>query len=245
MLKISVITICFNAIETIEDTIKSVVNQTYNNIEYIVIDGSSTDGTVDVIQKYSNRISYWKSEADRGIYDAMNKGIDVATGDFVIFMNSGDRFYADNTIEKIVAELVPGTVNYGDAMFYPKRNRLWGGEMTIFRLVLENICHQAMFYPIELLAKEKFDLKYRISADHELNMRLWHRYTFHYIPQIIARYLEDGVSMRENDVQFLKDRHRLIVRHLGVMGLIAMLWQSLRIRITKRRKVYKNGYFDC
>jgi glycosyltransferase involved in cell wall biosynthesis len=244
MLKISVITICFNAIETIEATIKSVVNQTYSNIEYIVMDGSSTDGTVDVIKKYTNRISYWKSEPDRGIYDAMNKGIDVATGDFVIFMNSGDLFYADDTVERLVSELVRGTVNYGDAMFYPKRNRLWIGKTTIFKFVVENICHQAMFYPLELLANEKYDLKYRLSADWELNMRLWRRCRFHYIPQIIARYLEDGVSMRETDEQFAKDRRWLIVKHLGVMGLIAMLWQSLRIRIIKRRKVYKNGYWD-
>ena len=85
MLKISIVTVSYNAAETIEQTISSVVNQTYENIEYIIIDGGSTDGTVDIIRKYEDRIAYWVSEPDKGIYDAMNKGIDVATGDYIYF----------------------------------------------------------------------------------------------------------------------------------------------------------------
>ena len=91
-LKISVVTVCYNAVDCIEETMLSVLDQTYPNIEYIVIDGGSSDGTADVIRKYADRLAYWVSEPDKGIYDAMNKGIVAATGDYINFMNAGDRY---------------------------------------------------------------------------------------------------------------------------------------------------------
>lgn len=97
---ISVVTVSYNAVSTIEQTILSVINQTYPHIEYIIIDGGSTDGTVDIIKKYADKIAYWVSEPDKGIYDAMNKGIKVATGEWINFMNSGDCLYRNDTIEK-------------------------------------------------------------------------------------------------------------------------------------------------
>lgn len=99
--KITVITVVFNAKDQIEDTIKSVINQTYPNIEYIVLDGGSTDGTVEIIKQYDGKITLWKSEPDKGIYDAMNKGIDLATGDWINFMNAGDYFYTPDVLEKV------------------------------------------------------------------------------------------------------------------------------------------------
>jgi glycosyltransferase involved in cell wall biosynthesis len=92
--------VSYNAVLTIEQTILSVINQTYPHIEYIIIDGGSTDGTVDIIKKYANRIAYWVSEPDKGIYDAMNKGIRTAKGEWINFMNAGDLFYSKDTLEK-------------------------------------------------------------------------------------------------------------------------------------------------
>ena len=98
---ISIITVVFNGEKYLEETIQSVINQTYSNVEYIIIDGGSSDGTLDIIKKYEERIDYWVSEKDKGIYDAMNKGIDVASGEWINFMNAGDGFYADDVLDKI------------------------------------------------------------------------------------------------------------------------------------------------
>ena len=100
---ISVVTVSYNAVSTIEQTILSVINQTYPHIEYIIIDGGSTDGTVDIIKKYADKIVYWVSESDKGIYDAMNKAIDVASGDYVNFINAGDKFCSLHILEKVMS----------------------------------------------------------------------------------------------------------------------------------------------
>ena len=115
-MKISVVTVCYNAADTIEKTMLSVLNQTYHDIEYIIIDGGSTDGTVEIIRKYADRIAYWVSEPDKGIYDAMNKGIKVATGEWINFMNAGDEFVDEGVIEKLFQNRTIDTVGvvFGD-----------------------------------------------------------------------------------------------------------------------------------
>ena len=117
MLKISVVTVCYNAADSIEQTMLSVLGQSYPDIEYIVIDGGSTDGTVDIIKKYTDRLAYWVSEPDKGIYDAMNKGIAAATGSYINFMNSGDSFYDNRVVEAVVPYLSSDmeAVIYGNA----------------------------------------------------------------------------------------------------------------------------------
>lgn len=120
MKKISVITVCYNAVSSLEKTILSVLNQTYSNIEYIIIDGGSTDGSVDIIKKYIDRLAYWVSEPDNGVYDAMNKGVCAASGDWVNFMNAGDSFYCNETISTLFAESIDKTVVciFGNTIFH-------------------------------------------------------------------------------------------------------------------------------
>lgn len=167
----SIITVSFNAFNEIEDTIKSVCNQTFRKFEYIVIDGGSFDGTCDIIEKYSNEISIYISEKDDGIYDAMNKGISLSRGKFLIFMNAGDRFFDCTILSKIVEieSLEQYSLIYGDyyredhtALVYRTSrdySTIWYGMFA---------SHQAMFFHRQVIEPLKYDISLRIGADYDL-----------------------------------------------------------------------------
>lgn len=167
---ISVITVCFNAVLDIEATFKSVVNYEYPNIEYIVIDGGSNDGTFEVIKKYAGKISYWVSEPDKGIYDAMNKGLEKATGDWVININAGDRLLSIPNLELVKAAtfqaLCGRIISENDKIATPKFNKK-------IRL-LNTLPHQALFYNLRL-GDIKYETKYKIVADYAYNLDMYLR----------------------------------------------------------------------
>jgi len=190
--KISIITVVYNSIDKIEATIQSVINQTYFDIEYIIIDGGSTDGTIDIIKKYTDRISLWISEPDKGVYDAMNKGIDMATGKWINFMNAGDSFYNDTVIQSIFYSDIDKstTVIYGDTL-----NTFPFGSFLFKPSPLSQIergmvfCHQSTFVKCDILRSYHFDKSFKISADYNLFYNLYKKkYTFHYIPICISIY---------------------------------------------------------
>ncbi len=194
---VSVVTVVFNDERNIENIIQNVLNQTYPHIEYIVIDGGSTDNTVNIIRKYNDRIDYWISEKDLGIYDAMNKGAKLATGEWVNFMNAGDSFYSDHTVEEVLSSLPPSAdIVYGHT-YYKKQDKMtlietYGLEC----LWMSMICsHQSIFARSKLLKQHPFDLKYRISSDYEF---IYHCYVngrhFHDTQQVIAVHAVDGIS---------------------------------------------------
>lgn len=191
-MKISVVTVCYNAVQTLEKTMLSVLNQTYPDVEYIIIDGGSTDGTVDIIKKYADRLAYWVSEPDKGIYDAMNKGIKVATGEWINFMNAGDTFYEYNTITKVsrylyskVADIVYGATNairkYGEIVQYPSQLNQIKKHMIF--------CHQASFVRVHLMKENEFDLHYKIASDYKFFYQQYmEKKCFLYMPICIANY---------------------------------------------------------
>lgn len=166
-MKISVITVCYNAGKELEKTILSVINQTYQDIEYIIVDGGSKDGSVDIIKKYSNRINYWVSEADKGIYDAMNKGIAMAKGDYCIFMNAGDCFYDNHSISasipfmQDVPEIVSGIATLENQIWYPAKE----SDLSLAFFLTKSLNHQATFIQTHLLKQEGYDSSLRIVAD--------------------------------------------------------------------------------
>ena len=194
---ISVVTVSYNAVATIEQTILSVINQTYPNIEYIIIDGGSTDGTVDIIKKYADKIAYWVSEPDKGIYDAMNKGINVATGEWINFMNCGDSFYNDTVLEDVFkiadfsSDIIYGNTNY----IYDVGNYIKKGVIATTENYMPFV-HQASFSRISLMKYRKFDLNYKICADRDFfHFAYKNNYRFEYISRVIANYeAENGVS---------------------------------------------------
>lgn len=175
-MKMSVVTVCLNSADTIEKTIQSVIGQTYKELEYIIIDGGSTDETLDIIKKYSDEISFWSSDPDEGIYDAMNKGIAHATGDVISFLNSSD-WYQPETLQVVAdkfeqynCEIVCGrgvTVRDGEyACFFGPES-----EKMIFKRMVYP--HQTLFTKKEIFQTYgKFDLSYRISSDYDWLMRV-------------------------------------------------------------------------
>lgn len=173
--KITVVTVTYNAEKCLEETIQSIINQTYPNIEYIVIDGGSKDGTIDIIKKYAAHIDYWVSEPDKGVYDAMNKGIDKATGKWINFMNAGDYYYSNTVLLNLFNKNIPEDVMvyYGDTI-----KRYDFGDILLSKNKKRNndpimpFCHQSVFVKIEILQKYKFDIQYQILADRDLFYRI-------------------------------------------------------------------------
>ena len=123
--KITVVTVCYNAVKEIEKTIQSVISQTYDNVEYIIVDGGSTDGTLDIIRKYSSRITRWVSEPDKGIFDAMNKSAHMATGEYINFMNAGDLFFD----EKVLSDIFAGRSYDEDVLYGSTRSEEHTSEL--------------------------------------------------------------------------------------------------------------------
>lgn len=195
---ISIITVVYNGVKYLEETIQSVISQTYDNVEYIIIDGGSTDGTVDIIKKYEDKIDYWVSEKDKGIYDAMNKGIDAVSGEWINFMNAGDGFFDNDVLEKLFVNnnLKNIDVIYGDhKVIYPNRKRIvkagniediWKGSQ---------FCHQSTFVSANVHKANKFNLSNHIGADFEFFYILYkQKKNFKYINIIIANYSAGGLS---------------------------------------------------
>jgi glycosyltransferase involved in cell wall biosynthesis len=167
---ITVITVVFNDAKNLEKTIKSVINQDYYNMEYIIIDGGSNDGTLEIIKKYEHVIDYWVSETDKGVYDGMNKGIDLVTGDWINFMNSGDTFYNPSIVKDIFSEheFLDTDIIFGNHnVVYPNKTRFVKSKSVAYFWKGSRFCHQSTFAKSDLCKESKFNLHNRISADFE------------------------------------------------------------------------------
>ena len=144
-MKFTVITVCYNASATIRETIASVLGQTYRGMEYIVVDGKSTDGTAEILQSITDRRMKFISEKDTGIYNAMNKGLRMADGDYLIFLGADDTFFNEDVLEKVAAKITDtDSVVYGDVMFR-KRQRRYNGAFSRWTWGHRNVCHQCIF----------------------------------------------------------------------------------------------------
>ncbi|MBM6736204.1 glycosyltransferase [Mediterranea massiliensis] len=234
MVKISVITVCYNAASTLEATILSVLNQTYPNIEYIIIDGGSTDGSVDIIKKYADRLAYWVSEQDKGIYDAMNKGIKIASGDFLYFLGADDILIVDfmDAVNKISNKnsIYYGSIKLKNAEleYYCEFNKLC--------LVRNNVSHQAILYPRYVFSKFMYNLNYKLYADWLLNMQcLSLGISTHRIGYCMALYNDSGISGQNHDIRFLDDQEMLIKKYLG---LFCFLYFKLIKTIRNIRNIF-------
>ncbi|WP_421941653.1 glycosyltransferase family 2 protein [Pedobacter sp.] len=223
MPKLSIITIVYNNVRDIERTIQSVINQTYKKIEYIVIDGASTDGTLDVVNQYQDHISKIVSEPDKGIYDAMNKGLALATGDYILFMNSGDELYDQNTVEAVFAAAPWADIYYGETEMYNDNWESLGRrrhevpeefDWKSFKYGM-SISHQAIY--IKKSITVPYDLQYKYSSDIDWiikaakkasNIVNVHRY--------VAKYLVGGMSKKKHR-ESLKERFKIFTKYYGLI----------------------------
>lgn len=206
MQTVFVITVCWNAVNLIEETIKSVLSQTYQDIKYLIIDGGSTDGTVDIIKKYENKLTYWISEPDKGIYDAMNKGLakarELGEG-WANFMNAGDAFAGNNVLEEIFAnntispeKLVVG--GHANLVYKDKVEVLYAQSPEAVRHQLP-YCHQSAFVKLKLNGEAwSFETRYKIAADYKLFYDIYYKFganAYQTVDVKVANYrMEDSMT---------------------------------------------------
>ena len=200
--KISIVTVCYNAGKEIERTIQSILEQTYQNIEYIIIDGASTDNTVNIIKQYEDKINYWISEPDDGIYYAMNKAIDVATGEWVNFMNAGDTFADKAVVENMVVQSISNAdIYYGSRFRHHNKNNIqlepcWSLKEMFYVMPFG---HQAAFTKKHILKTLKYDTSYRLSADYDFFIRCYNEsYKFKQLDFPICNFCGGGLSQQQN-----------------------------------------------
>ncbi|MDR2927926.1 MAG: glycosyltransferase [Cytophagaceae bacterium] len=199
--KLSVITVNRNNAEGLKNTIISVVNQTFKNYEFIIIDGGSTDNSVDIIKEYADKITYWVSEPDRGIFHGMNKGIARAQGKYVIFMNSGDCFFSENTVAAVFAGNLAADIIAGNAMMEAKRYRLkkrLPAKITFYYFFRRNsLCHQATFIKKTLFDEVGlYDETLRMQGDWKFFLLATARYNkkIDTVNEYIALRQPDGIT---------------------------------------------------
>ena len=169
-MKLSIITINYNNRDGLKQTIQSVINQTYKDYEYIVIDGGSSDGSTDVILEYQSHITYWVSERDKGIYHAMNKGVNVAKGEYCLFLNSGDYFYNETVLNQAFNQNIKADIATSDLITTSGSIMLSPKEVTMDFMLHGSPAHPTSFIKRELLEVHPYDERYRIIADREFFM---------------------------------------------------------------------------
>ncbi len=238
---VSIIIVVRNGANDLPKALASVFAQYRTMYELIIVDGISTDGTLDIIERYSHDIDYWISEADNGIYDAMNKAVKLVTGKYVYFLGCDDKLAIDlNVLGSTLVD--PNTIYYGNVRI-PARTKPWDGPYNAWKLARRTICQQAIFYPIKVFQSECFCTDYKLAADYAFNLRCFgdKLLRFQYIPHVIADYSNTGVSALVPDVTFERDRIRLIRKHLPVhVYLLYNLKQKVKTLIwskTLRLKV--------
>jgi glycosyltransferase involved in cell wall biosynthesis len=222
----SIITVVYNDEDNIEKTILSVLAQTYRNIEYIIIDGASTDRTLSVINKYKDRVSKIISEPDLGIYDAMNKGINIAKGDYISLLNSGD------TYERDTCQIVSNKINELKADIYHGMIRVFDDKQlisiqgcTIHNIKNSMINHPTCFVSKQIYSKNTYDLRYKSASDYDFIIKNYNDgAVFCFIEKILANFYLGGISSSKNG---LLETTRILYKYKYI-GLIKFIIRYLR-----------------
>ena len=247
--KISIITVVFNSKSSLEKTIKSITEQEYKDIEYIIIDGGSTDGTVDIIKKYEKFISVWISEHDKGIYDAMNKGLKKATGDYVWFLNAGDEIYSNDTLNYINSTEGDADAYYGEVEYIDEYGKNLGTRTlkkppeNLSWIDLEKgmvVSHQSLIVKREKTVYYNLDYKYCADIDWMIRI-LKNCYTIVNTKKILSKFLIGGYS-KTNILKSNKERYKILRNHFSLFKVLKshvyLSMKFLKYYFTNKRKHY-------
>lgn len=236
--KITVATVTYNAAATVERTLKSVAGQTHREVEHLVVDGASTDGTQEICSRYGVRLV---SEPDKGLYDAMNKALRMATGDYIVFLNAGDTL-ADTTVLERVAAQAPADIIYGetdvvdDEGHFLRHRRLRVPERLTWRSFRHGmlVCHQSFYARTGLARQESYNLRYRFSADFDWCIRLMRRAgEMRRAEGVLTHYLAEGMTTRHHRAS-LVERLRIMAAHYGWPVAAGMhLWFVVRALVKR------------
>ncbi|MFC7356861.1 glycosyltransferase family 2 protein [Jejudonia soesokkakensis] len=223
----SIIIPTFNSGVTLPIALESIVQQTEQSIEVLIMDCLSTDHTLEIANTYETKFSCMKiiSQKDKGIYDAMNKGIDNATGNWILFLGSDDSLYDLSVLETVKKKIdnTNAKVVYGNAKIqgdtgWAKDGEVYAGAFNLSKLLNQNICHQAIFYNKDFIKNEigYFNLKYTKSSDWDFNLRCWAKSPFQYIDLIVANFKAGGFSTHATDTGILDDFIDNVRRYFGI-----------------------------
>ena len=224
--KISIIIVTYNAANTLQACLDSVYKQAYSNLEIIIMDGKSEDGTVRILEENSHQIAYWMSEPDTGIYDAMNKAFKHVSGKWVCFIGADDELYSDFSAMAIELNSF-NTIYYGNVIH---KGIKCSGYLSPYYMAKKGMPHQAMFYPISVFEKHKFNLDYKISADSVLNMECWKdkNIKFEYKEYTVALFNHTGISGTNRDKLLETNMSNLILKNFGIA-----IWLRYNFRVLK------------
>ena len=215
---ITVITATFNAAKTLLNAMQSIRSQSYPNIECLVMDGGSTDGTVEILKNNEDIVDYWSSEADSGIYDALNKGVESARGDWILFLGADDRFAADEILETIFARRQIGdeVLIYGDVR-YENAARPFMSEISTKTLLHNTVHHQGAFYSRKLFdAGWRYDAGFKLIADYDLNLRIARaKHKVVKLDGVVVSICCDNGRSRTNLGALLRETNAIRGKHCG------------------------------
>ncbi len=228
---VSIVTVVYNGEEYLEQTIESVIGQTYDNVEYIVIDGGSTDGTLDIVRKYEGQIDYWVSEPDGGIYDAMNKGITLSQGKWINFMNAGDLFYQLNSTGLLINTAIEthSDIVFGHTEYIYTENHRKIIFATYFKKKQFGMpfCHQSSLIKVSIHKKYPYNLSYKIGADYDFFFMLNHlekKYVL--VDEVISSFTLGGLSSMMTPLHKKERKEVLSKYNSGIMFNIELcLWE--------------------
>ena len=233
--KITIIIVTYNAADHLKSCLHSVRNQIYKDFELIIVDGASSDKTLEIIRNNQDLITKWKSEPDRGIYDAMNKGVGMAKGKWLYFLGADDMLL-DGFSEIALKLTNEKTLYYGHCIL---NGKITGKSYSKYKISKINVCHHGIFYPSSIFQKYSYKTEYVISADHLLNIQCWGdsnlKKKYYHIP--VARFQSGGFSFKNKDELFRRDKLEYIKKYLGWLVYIRYL-----IRI-KKEKIRGNKDF--